>query len=68
MNTILQKFWDLETIGIKEIESSSYDSFKKSSQVNCKSRYGTCLPFKENHDLLSDTYNLSEKHIICIEN
>ena len=32
--------WDLETIGIKENESSSYD-FKKSIQVNSESRYET---------------------------
>ena len=39
------KFWDLEAIGIKENESSIYDSFKKSIQVNSENRYETCLSF-----------------------
>ena len=40
----ITKFGDLETIVIKENESLSYDSFKKSIQVNSENRYETCLP------------------------
>ena len=59
----ITKFWGLETIGIKENESSSYGSSKKSIQVNSDNCYEACLPFKENHDLLNDNYYLCEKHL-----
>ena len=67
----IAKSWDLETKGIKENENSSYDNFKKSVHVNAENRYETCLPFKENYDLLNDKYNLCfvrYVYIICIEN
>ena len=43
----IAKFWDMETIGIKENESSSYDSVNKSIQVNSENRSETCLPLKK---------------------
>ena len=58
----LHKFWDLDTIGIKENESSVYDTFMESITFD-KGRYQLELPFKENHALLSDNYNLSLKRL-----
>ena len=55
-------FWDLDTIGIKENESSVYDTFMESITFD-KGRYHVELPFKENHALLSDNYNLSLKRL-----
>ena len=56
----ITKFGDLETIGIKENKSSSYDGFKKSIQLNSENR---CETFCENYDLLNDSYNLCERFI-----
>ena len=58
----LHKFWDLDTIGIKENESSVYDTFMESITFD-KRRYQVELPFKENHAMLSDNYNLSLKRL-----
>ena len=40
-----------------------HGSFKKSIQVNSENRYETCLPFKENHYLVNDNYNICKKRL-----
>jgi len=60
----VDRFWDLETLGIREKEFSNYETFAKSSiYVNDSKRYETLLPFKENHEYLNDNYKVSEKRL-----
>ena len=56
------KFWNLDSIGIKDNEQSVYGNFE--CNINCESqRYAVKLPLKENGPLLPDNYNTSWKHL-----
>ena len=50
-------FWDLETIGISDNETSVYGKFIDSVKFENK-RYSVALPFKGNHPMLTDNYKL----------
>ena len=55
LKSVLQKFWDYETLGIKNQENSVYDNFVENVEfVNGK--YQVRLPFKEDHELLPDNF------------
>ncbi|KAK3703030.1 hypothetical protein QZH41_006695 [Actinostola sp. cb2023] len=53
MKEELKKFWDLESLGIRNDEISVYDKFTQSIQFDGR-RYEAELPFKEEHPLLPD--------------
>ena len=55
---IVVKFWDSDTIGITENETSVYDRFISDIKFE-NSRYSVSLPFKENRPILPDYYQLS---------
>ena len=57
LSNILHKFYDLDTIGIAENETSVYDESKDQIKLE-NSRYTVKLPFKENHPEIPDNYNL----------
>ena len=59
----LEKFWNLESIGILENEKHSQDHFIESIYLNEENRYETKLPFKEDHDLLHDHFELCQKRL-----
>ena len=51
----LNKFWNLDSIGIKDNEQSVYEKFE--SNIKFKNqRYVVKLPVKENHPFLPDNY------------
>ena len=54
----IDKLWDLDTIGVKENETSVYDRFISDIKFE-NSRYSVSLPFKENRLILPDNYQLS---------
>ena len=56
LNEKIDRFCDLETIGIKENETSVYDRFNSDIKLK-NSRYSVSLPFKENRPGLPDNYN-----------
>ena len=51
MNEKIDKFWDLDTIGIKENETSVYDRFISDIKFE-NGRYSVSLPFKKNRPIL----------------
>ena len=55
LNEKTDRFWDLDTIGIEENETSVYDRFISYIKFK-KSRYSVPLPFKENRPILPDNY------------
>ena len=59
----LDRFWDLESIGISENEKHCQDHFIDSIYLNEENRYETNLPFKENHALLHNNFELSKKRL-----
>ena len=62
MKDDLQKFWDLETLGIKEHETSVYDKFSNDITFADK-KYHVKLPFKDNHPMLPDNYTAALRRL-----
>ena len=54
----IDRFWDLDTIGIKENETSVYYKFSSDIKFENK-RYLVFLLFKQNRPLLPDNYQLT---------
>ena len=58
----LKRFWDYETLGIKQDEPSVYDKFTE--EITTKDdRYEVSLPFKENHEIIPDNFSVSEQRL-----
>ena len=61
----LTRFWDLETLGIREAdEKPFFQVFTESIVRNEENRYEVNLPFKNNHPIVHDNYNLSEQRLM----
>ena len=58
----LQKFWELETLGVANDETSVYDKFVQKISFH-KGRYEVCLPWKPNHSPLPDHFELCQKRL-----
>ena len=56
----LNKFWNLDSIGIKDNEQSVYENFECDIKFK-NQRYVVKLSVKENHPLLPDNYNITLK-------
>ena len=61
----LQKFWDLETLGIKENEASVYDKFSNDIRFTGE-RYQVKLPFKDNHPMIPDNYTAASRRLTTV--
>ena len=57
------KFWNLDTLGISEKESSCYDNYLNSVKKNSDGRYEVELAFKENHPVIHDHFTLCKKRL-----
>ena len=55
----VQRLWDLETLGIREITDQVQESFENNISFN-GSRYSVCLPWKEGHPELPTNYQVQE--------
>ena len=75
LNETLQKFWDLESIGIRPAESSistthaedvTLKKFKETLTYN-DGRYEVCLPWKEDRVALKDNYRQAERRLYNLE-
>ena len=60
---MVQKFWQLENLGVYDEELSTYDKFKDSLKF-INGRYEVSLPFKKNKIMIEDNYKLSKKGLI----
>ena len=60
MDSTLRMFWELESLGINNKDSSVQEDFD--SEIMFKDgHYQGTLPWKESHDALPDNYHLSKK-------
>ena len=62
LNSSLKKFWDLDTLGIKEAEDSLIERFS-SDIVFKEGRYKVKLPWRDNHPILPSNYQMSLKRL-----
>ena len=62
LNERIERFWNLDSIGITEREQSVYDKFI--DEVRFKDgRYIVKLPFKEDHPVIEDNFVLSRHRL-----
>ena len=62
LNDSLQRFWDLESLGIAKEEPSVYDTFLQQISFNGE-RYEVSLQWRNNHPKLPDNYQLCYKRL-----
>ena len=58
----IKRFWDLDTIAIVEKEKSVYEKFLDDVSFH-DNRYEVRLPFKEDHPVTEDNYELCKKRL-----
>ena len=58
LDSQIERFWDLDTIGIKDKEISVYDKLLDGVKF-VNGRYEVRLPFKEDHPIIEDNYALT---------
>ena len=63
----LQRFWELDLLGIKENEKSVYEYVADETKLE-GNRYTVKLLFKEDHPVISENYSLSGKIINGLKN
>ena len=63
MNEQLSRFWDLESLGISPKEESVYEQFSEEIAF-VDGRYEVKLPWKANHPVLPDNYQLAKKRSV----
>ena len=62
---VLQKFWDLETLGITDTETSVHDKFSNEKRF-IGERYQLKRLFKDNHPMLSDNYTDASRRLAAV--
>lgn len=65
LQTLVERFWDLESLGISETEKSPWEeSLEEKITRNADNRYEIELPFKHNHPILPDNYETSKNRLL----
>lgn len=65
LETLVENFWDLESFGISETEKSPWEElFEGKITRNADNRYEIELPFKHNHPILPDNYEMSKNRLL----
>ena len=62
LDTKVERFWKLDSLGIKENENSVYDKFLDKIKFK-NDRYEVRLPFKEEDPFIEDNYEISLKRL-----
>lgn len=65
LDASLNRFWDLESLGILKEEKSVYDTFIQQISFNGE-RYEVSLPWKFGHQVLPDNYQLCHRRLIIV--
>ena len=64
LNEHVHKFWDIETIGIREDESSVYEDFLNTIKYDeVKYHYEVKLPWKSDHGHLPDNFSNAARRL-----
>ena len=60
----LKRFRELESLGINKHEKSFYEEYLNTICRNERNRYKLQLPFKENHPLIHDNFELCKRRLL----
>ena len=63
----LKRFWELESLGINKYEQSFYEEYLNTICRNEHNRHEVGLPFKENHPLIHDNFELCKRRLLSSE-
>ena len=58
------RFWELESIGILNKEKQPYNYFEENICKNQENPYEVKLPFKENHPLIHDNFQMCKERLL----
>ena len=61
----LQRFWEIESIGVSLDEGSVHDKFLDTIKQR-NGRYEVCLPWREQHPLLPDNFDLAMSRLMTL--
>ena len=61
----LQRFWEIESIGVSLDEGSVHDKFLDTIKQR-GGRYEVCLPWREQHPLLPDNFDLAMSPLMTL--
>ena len=61
----LQRFWEIESIGVSLDEGSVHDKFLDTVE-QMDGRYEVCLPWREQHPLLPDNFDLAMSRLMTL--
>ena len=64
----VKKFWDLETLGIREVENDVIEEVVERITLNNEGRYEVSLPFKEDSPIIPDNFKVSENRLMTLYN
>ena len=64
LDSQMKRFWELESIEILNQEKQPYNYFEESICKNQENRYEMKLPFKENHLLIQDNFQMCKKRLL----
>ena len=60
----MKRFWELESIEVLNQEKQPYNYFEESICKNQENRYEMKLPFKENHPLIHDNFQMCKERLL----
>jgi len=66
LDEIVKRFWDLETLGIKETETDVIDEIVQKITLNEEGRYEVSLPFKETSPIIPDNFKTSKQRLMSL--
>ena len=67
LDTLVKRFWDLETIGIKDDETPHYDEFLNNIRFDSSThKYEVQLPWKPNHKTLPENYQTALRRLMSL--
>ena len=62
LTEVLNKFWDYDTLGVKNREEEFYEDYLAKVKFN-GSRYEVSIPFKEEHPTIPNNYLVAQKRL-----
>ena len=64
LDSQMKRFWELESIGISNKEKQPYNYLEEKICKNQDNRSEVKLPFKENHPLIHDNFQMCKERLL----
>ena len=67
LDSKMKRFWELESIRILNKEKQPYNYFEDNICKNQENRNKVKLPFKENHPLIHDNFQICKERLLKLQ-